>query len=225
MARAITEAVPILGQRLHMSSEEWHAWWDAEHRGEWVDGEVMVWATLTIAHQRTLLFLTRLLATFNNRHEFGEVFISGTEMWLAERRTARMPDALSIARANRGRLDADRLNGPADLVFEIVSDDSTTRDRRDKLAEYEAAGVPEYWIVDPRPNQQRAAFHQLGPNGRYREVGHDEHGRCHSRALPGFWFEPAWLWQDPLPNLDDLSRVIAGDPQGAPAGNGTANNG
>ncbi|MGF1479896.1 MAG: Uma2 family endonuclease [Cyanophyceae cyanobacterium] len=35
------------------------------------------------------------------------------------------------------------------LVVEIVSPDSVTRDYRYKRSEYAASGVPEYWIVDP----------------------------------------------------------------------------
>ena len=36
----------------------------------------------------------------------------------------------------------------ADLVVEVISPDSRTRDSRDKLHEYEKGGVPEYWIAD-----------------------------------------------------------------------------
>lgn len=37
----------------------------------------------------------------------------------------------------------------ADLVVEIVSPDNPLRDKVEKRADYAAAGVPEYWIVDP----------------------------------------------------------------------------
>lgn len=38
----------------------------------------------------------------------------------------------------------------ADLVIEIVSEDDPERDFETKRAEYAKAGIPEYWIVDPR---------------------------------------------------------------------------
>ena len=37
----------------------------------------------------------------------------------------------------------------APLVVEIVSPSSATEDYADKLKEYQALGVPEYWVIDP----------------------------------------------------------------------------
>jgi Uma2 family endonuclease len=37
------------------------------------------------------------------------------------------------------------------LVVEIVSESTATADYREKVAEYQAIGIPEYWIVDPDP--------------------------------------------------------------------------
>ena len=37
-----------------------------------------------------------------------------------------------------------------DLVAEVVSPDDPDRDYGEKRADYAEAGIPEYWIVDPR---------------------------------------------------------------------------
>lgn len=37
------------------------------------------------------------------------------------------------------------------LVVEVVSESTATADYREKVAEYQAIGIPEYWIVDPDP--------------------------------------------------------------------------
>lgn len=42
------------------------------------------------------------------------------------------------------------IEGAADLVVEVVSDSSTTKDRRHLKKAYFDAGVSEYWIVDAR---------------------------------------------------------------------------
>ena len=50
-------------------------------------------------------------------------------------------------------LDATAGNVPfelgADLVVEIVSPDKPERDTEEKPADYSAAGIPGYWIVNP----------------------------------------------------------------------------
>jgi Uma2 family endonuclease len=90
-------------------------------------------------------------------------------------------------------------------VVEIVSEDSRTRDRRDKYFEYETAGVREYWMVDP--DNREARFLGLGPNGRYAPLPVDQSGVFRSTVLPGFWLRVEWLWQDPLPNLEALQAL------------------
>jgi len=93
------------------------------------------------------------------------------------------------------------MDGPADLVVEIVSHDSVTRDYREKLAEYQAAGVPEYWIVDPRRSEAR--FYELGDDGTYHLGPIEEGGIYASKVVEGFRLRVSWLWQRPLPTIDD----------------------
>lgn len=68
----------------------------------------------------------------------------------------------------------------ADLVIEVVSKDpeSRARDVEEKPAEYAAAGIAEYWIVDPRDRQVTVLRLE---SGRY-----EEHGVFHAgdRATP-----------------------------------------
>jgi Uma2 family endonuclease len=42
------------------------------------------------------------------------------------------------------------LEGAPDLVVELLSPSTRRRDRGLKMQKYAAAGVPHYWIVDPR---------------------------------------------------------------------------
>jgi Uma2 family endonuclease len=47
-------------------------------------------------------------------------------------------------------LDADRVLAVPTLVVEIVSEDDEPRDLVTKRREYAEAGIPHYWILDPR---------------------------------------------------------------------------
>lgn len=63
--------------------------------------------------------------------------------------TFREPDVLLLRdRADPRRQDRYWLG--ADLVVEVVSPDAPDRDLVEKRADYAAAGIPEYWIADPR---------------------------------------------------------------------------
>jgi Uma2 family endonuclease len=90
-------------------------------------------------------------------------------------------------------------------VVEIVSPESSQRDRETKLSEYEMGGVPEYWIIDPERNE--ALFYQL-TEGRYQLMFSGRTGRYTSAVVPGFWLEAEWLWQEPLPPVEDVWRQI-----------------
>lgn len=96
------------------------------------------------------------------------------------------------------------MDGPADLVIEIVSPESVLRDRGEKYAEYEAGGVREYWIIDAEA--KRADFFVLDSEGRYQRATPDADGKYGSAVLPGFWIKIGWLWQTPLPPVRQVLR-------------------
>ena len=178
---------------------------------EWVDGEAIVFMPPGTRHQRLLTFLLALLATYVQHTRLGEVIPAPFEMRLMN--SAREPDLLFVAAARRHLLDQQRLNGPADLVVEIVSPESAARDRADKFDEYQEAGVREYWVVDVREGKERVDFWLLGEDGRYRAALPDGAGVYRSTALTGFWLDTAWLWQEPLPSALVAFAEIANLPE------------
>jgi Uma2 family endonuclease len=203
------QAQPVQERRLKMSYDEYLAWEDEGAHGEWVNGEVIVFMPPTLLHQRLSGLLGTLLSTYARHLNLGLVLAAPVEMQLFPGRSSREPDLLFVAREHLDRLTPERLVGPADLVVEIVSDSSVGRDRGDKFYEYQEAGVPEYLIIDPRPGKQRVDFFRLTAEGTYLAILPDAAGRYHSLVLPGFWFDPEWLWQDPLPNALTVLGMIA----------------
>ena len=57
------------------------------------------------------------------------------------------PDLVVVC--DRDKLDDEGCKGAPDLVIEILSPSTQRRDRLEKFNLYQAAGVREYWIVDP----------------------------------------------------------------------------
>lgn len=196
-------------QRLRMSYEEYLAWADEDVHAEWVNGEVIVHMPPKQSHQTTIAFLLRLLGQFIELFHLGLLLPAPFEMRAVAGGPAREPDLLFVTQDHLARLSEARLNGPADLVIEVVSDDSVARDRADKFYEYQAAGIAEYWIIDSRPGRSRVDFYVLDHQGRYQPVPVDPDGRYHSTVLPGLWLQVDWLMAaEPPAVLHALARIV-----------------
>ena len=187
-----SEATPA---RLQMSYEEFLAWAGDDTHAEWVNGEVIIFMPVKDIHQAVVGFLNTLMVLFTTLFDLGKIRTAPYAMQAIPGGSSREPDLLFVAKDNLDRLTEDRLEGPADLIIEIVSDDSVSRDRDDKFKEYRAAGVREYWIIDPRPGKQRADFFRLDDEGDYYLFATEDDERVTSQVISGFWLKPAWLWQ------------------------------
>ena len=106
----------------------------------------------------------------------------------------REPDLLLLRERSDPRCQ-DRYWLGADLVVEVVSPDRPERDLVDKRIDYAEAGIPEYWVVDPR--DQTITVFEL------RTDGHAEHGmyvrggEAESPLLPGFAASVAEVFDAP----------------------------
>ena len=184
------------GRPVLMTYEEFLAWADEDTLAEWVDGVVVMTSPASVRHQEIANFLFALLSTFAHIHSLGKTLNSPFQMKL--KRSGREPDLLFVTKAHLNRFKKAYLDGPADLVVEIVSPESIERDRSTKLYEYQEAGIPEYWPIDP--DLKEARWYQLDTAGQYSLIQTDESGIYHSTAMPGFWLRVDWLWQEPLPD-------------------------
>jgi len=107
------------------------------------------------------------------------------------------PDAIMIHRSRKHIVTSRGIEGPPDLVVEVLSPSSQKRDRLKKRAVYEKYGVPEYWIVDPE-TQTLEQFH-LDEHGKYmlmRLYENDE--QVSSSKLPCVSFAVSQLFGDVL---------------------------
>jgi Uma2 family endonuclease len=182
-----------------VSWEAFLAWADEDTHAEWVAGEIIEMPPVVDDHQFILGFIYRLLMEVVEAGQPGRVYLAPFKMRLRSRATGREPDLIFLSAEHVDRASQTYLDGPADMVLEVVSPESVERDYRTKRDEYEAAGIPEYWIVDPM--RREAHFYQLGDDGRYRLGVVGEDGIYTSREVAGFRLRVSWLWQRPLPTL------------------------
>lgn len=194
---------------LKMTYEEYLAWADEDTHAEWVNGEVIIHKPPKEPHQTLVGFLLQVIGLFIRIFDLGRLRVAPFELKLRPDGNSREPDLMFLAKNHFDHLTIDRVIGPPDLIIEIVSDDSVHRDRVDKFDEYEAGGVPEYWILDNRPwARRRAQFYQLGPDGQYRLVPVEADGIYRSAVLPGFWLRVDWLWEEQPNVLRALAEII-----------------
>jgi Uma2 family endonuclease len=196
-------AVPAQSPAPRMSEDQFEAWILASEgvRAEWIDGVVQMMSPVSLEHSDLNFWIMRLLAEFTERKNLGGNINSDYMVRLSGGKLRRVPDILYVTEARRSLMTRTYLEGPPDLAVEIVSDDSQSRDRREKYNEYEAAGVREYWIVDPFTQQIEA--YALGEDVRYVRIAEVE-GKIPSTVLPGFYLRNEWLWANPRPTVRSL---------------------
>jgi len=100
----------------------------------------------TPRHQTLLLMLAEIFAGIS-RSSGGVALCAPMDVVLSDD-TILQPDLLYIAKDRRAIVQQ-RIEGPPDLVIEILSPGTERRDRLAKLDLYARYGVSEYWIVDP----------------------------------------------------------------------------
>lgn len=200
-AEASSEIMP---PKERTTFDEFLEWLDEDIWAEWVDGEITIMSPASIKHQILAAFLQSILQHWIEYHKAGIIFSAPTLMKTEVRPSGREPDIFFVANENLEKLQENYLDGAADLVIEIVSPVSIVRDTQDKFEEYEAAGVKEYWIIDP--NRRTANFYGFGENGKYKLLPISPDGEFTSRVIEGLWINTEWLWHEPLPNLMDVLK-------------------
>ena len=174
-------------------------------RWEFVRGEVIVYSPSTAEHQDLVGFLYTILKLFCEAKGCGKVLTGPAAVRLAPD-VVREPDVFVVRPE-----DIPKATGvPLDLVplfaIEVVSPSTRGIDLGEKAGDYAAAGVPEYWAVDPE--RRELSVHLLEGKS-YRVVAISE-GTCESRAIPGFRIRVEWLWERPLPKVTKILPELLG---------------
>ncbi len=92
--------------------------------------------------------LVMKLSTFIAEKELGEIYFAPLDVYLSETDTYQ-PDIIFISKERLSIIGEKMIEGPPDLVIEVLSPATAYYDLRIKKDAYEKYGVKEYWIIDP----------------------------------------------------------------------------
>ena len=182
--------------------ESFVEWVDEDTSAEWIEGEVCFMSPASTRHQLIVGLLAPLMRAFVESGQLGTVLTAPYKMKIPG--YGAEPDILFVATANESQIRRTYLDGPADLVVEIISPESVERDRIRKYNDYEAAGVAEYWLIDPE--RETAEGYTL-TNGRY-QSNEPAGNALASAILPGFVLPLAWLRLGQQPTLIEALRSM-----------------
>jgi Uma2 family endonuclease len=151
---------------------------------ELINGEVVKKSAPTPLHQEISNNLSFALTAFIRQNSLGKLFTAPVDVYLHEFSHV-LPDILFVSTKNQAIIHyKEGIIGVPDLVVEIISPSSIYKDRVLKNNDYQAAGVPEYWLVDAK-NQAVEVYENLGHSFQLFAFA-AETGTIQSKLLQGF---------------------------------------
>jgi Uma2 family endonuclease len=133
-------------------------------------------------HQRGLSKLHIRVGSFVYQNGLGEIVEAPVGVVLDEE-NGLQPDLVYVSRERLGIIAERGIEGAPDLVVEALSRSTRARDRGAKMRRYATAGVPHYWLLDPRARTLEA--YRLGQKGLRRPGAVRTGERLSPRAVSG----------------------------------------
>jgi Uma2 family endonuclease len=142
------------------------------NRYEIINGALYVSPAPSTKHQLASINLSIVLGTHVKGNMLGVLLAAPSDLVLANLSIVQ-PDLLFISKDRLSIVTDANVQGPPDLVIEIISPSSTKTDQDTKRQLYEEYKVKNYWIFEPLERWVRA--YALGADGLYELVA-EAHG-------------------------------------------------
>jgi Uma2 family endonuclease len=168
--------------------------WDAPPRYELIDGAAYMMSSPSVEHQRISMELSIQFGAFL-RDKPCRVFAAPLDLRLFPRKdlsddTVLQPDLMVVC--DDKKLSTNSVDGPPDLVIEIISPSNTAGLMLQKFNKYLAAGVGEYWVIDP----DEAFIHvHILREDRFISALYQKDAVIQVSALPGLSIDLKTLWR------------------------------
>ena len=134
---------------------------DDGKRYEIIEGDLYITPASATRHQIIVGRLIHVLLSYIETHPVGAVLTAPCDVLLSDTDIVQ-PDVLYVRNNSKAQVTEQNVQGPPDLVVEILSPGTAARDRDLKRKRYERFGVQEYWLVDPDHNTLTILVLQAG---------------------------------------------------------------
>ncbi len=187
----------FLVMKPNVSEEEFWEISNEDSNYELLDGVLYIHSPANTEYEEIFKYLLALLKIYFEIHQGGKVFGSRLVMRLSKDWNPE-PDLMVISEENFEKIKETKIEGPADLVIEILSYATREIDLKKKVPKYLEAGVKEIWIVDPKDKKfTQKVFHEnkLKEETWKFEKKSKEGDKIISKILPKIDFNPNWIWE------------------------------
>lgn len=177
-------------------------------KAEFIAGEIVRHSPAKAKHLRVTDKLVRLLSTYVQGKELGEVFTEKALICLT--RNDYEPDVCFFGADKATAFSGETMQFPApDFIAEVPSDSTAHRDRGVKMDDYALHGVKEYWIIDSDEQTLEQYLIHSGETNYHLALKVKE-GEIGSVAVTGFRIPVAALF-DAKQNQLALKRLLDSD--------------
>ena len=157
---------------------------------ELIDGVLIIHSPASEEHEDIFSHLNSILRYYLQETGKGRIYGSRFVMRLSQKWNPE-PDILVIGPEKYKNVTKTRLDGPADLVIEILSKSIKEMDLGKKLPKYIESGVKEVWIIDPEEKSIRLITKEGEKN--YNDPKSDI--KIESKFLPELKLQVKWIWE------------------------------
>ncbi len=175
----------------------------AEQKAEFIGGEVIFHSPAKNRHVISTGLIFQAMNIYVIANRLGTV--KSEKCLCVFPRNDYEPDVVFFGPEKSSQLDLDTLQFPVpDLIVEVLSESTESRDRGTKFIDFSAQGVTEYWIVD---TEHRALEQYLQEKEGLELKKKSDSGLVESRAIPGFAIDIAALF-DEQRNLEAIRNLL-----------------
>jgi len=154
-----------------VSEEEFWEYANEDTNCELINGVLIIHSPASEVHESIFKYLLTFFNIFLGKTGKGRVYGSRFVMRLAPKWNPE-PDLMIVLPKNYSRIQKNMLEGPAEMVIEILSKATKDIDVNKKVPKFLDSGVQEVWIIDPE--EKSITIHTPGDKRIYNDPQSEE---------------------------------------------------